>query len=99
MTSRLNRYVITALFGLVTLSTGCAARDVDVSHRGPIREKQQYRAIRAQVSLKRRRNHPGALAAVEAQAVAEVLAAVVVPAAASLNAKFWLPLTQPIRIR
>ena len=32
-----NRFLITALFGLATLSAGCAARDVDVSHRGPIR--------------------------------------------------------------
>jgi hypothetical protein len=37
MTSRWNRFVITALFGLATLSAGCAARDVDVSQRGPIR--------------------------------------------------------------
>jgi hypothetical protein len=37
MTSRWNRFLITALFGLAALSAGCAARDVDVSHRGPIR--------------------------------------------------------------
>jgi hypothetical protein len=37
MTSRWNRFVITALFGLASLSAGCAARDVDVSQRGPIR--------------------------------------------------------------
>jgi len=37
MTTKINRYVIAALFGLASLSTGCAARDVDVSQRGPIR--------------------------------------------------------------
>ena len=35
--NRLNRYVIAALFGVASLSAGCAARDVDVSQRGPIR--------------------------------------------------------------
>jgi hypothetical protein len=37
MTSRWNRFLITALFGLATLSAGCAAKDVSVSQRGPIR--------------------------------------------------------------
>jgi hypothetical protein len=37
MTSRWNRFLITALFGLATLAAGCAAKDVEVSHRGPIR--------------------------------------------------------------
>jgi hypothetical protein len=37
MTSRWNRFVITALFGLATLTAGCAAKDVSVSQRGPIR--------------------------------------------------------------
>jgi hypothetical protein len=37
MTSRWNRFVITALFGLATLAGGCAAKDVSVSQRGPIR--------------------------------------------------------------
>jgi hypothetical protein len=37
MTSRWNRYLITALFGLASLTAGCAARDVEVSQRGPIR--------------------------------------------------------------
>jgi hypothetical protein len=34
---RWNRYLITALFSVATLAAGCAARDVDVSQRGPIR--------------------------------------------------------------
>lgn len=29
--------MITALFGLATLTAGCAAKDVSVSQRGPIR--------------------------------------------------------------
>jgi hypothetical protein len=37
MTSRWNRFVITAVFGLATFAAGCAAKDVEVSHRGPIR--------------------------------------------------------------
>jgi hypothetical protein len=37
MTSRWNRFLITALFGLAALSAGCAAKDVSVSQRGPIR--------------------------------------------------------------
>lgn len=37
MASRWNRFVITALFGLATFAAGCAAKDVEVSHRGPIR--------------------------------------------------------------
>jgi hypothetical protein len=37
MTSRWNRFLITALFGLATLAGGCAAKDVSVSQRGPIR--------------------------------------------------------------
>jgi hypothetical protein len=37
MTSRWNRFVITALFGLATFVAGCAAKDVSVSQRGPIR--------------------------------------------------------------
>jgi hypothetical protein len=37
MTVKLNRFVITALFGLATFAAGCAAKDVDISHRGPIR--------------------------------------------------------------
>jgi hypothetical protein len=37
MNRRLNRYVVTALFGLASLTAGCAAKDVNVSQRGPIR--------------------------------------------------------------
>jgi hypothetical protein len=37
MTSKINRFLVAALFGLASLSAGCAARDVDVSQRGPIR--------------------------------------------------------------
>jgi hypothetical protein len=37
MNGRLNRYVVTALFGLASLTAGCAAKDVNVSQRGPIR--------------------------------------------------------------
>jgi hypothetical protein len=38
MNRRLNRYVVTALFGLASLMAGCAAKDVNViSQRGPIR--------------------------------------------------------------
>jgi len=37
MASRWNRYLVMALFGVATLAAGCAARDVDVSQRGPIR--------------------------------------------------------------
>jgi hypothetical protein len=32
-----NRYAITALFGLATFAAGRAAKDVDISHRRPIR--------------------------------------------------------------
>jgi hypothetical protein len=31
------RYLTTSLFALALLAAGCAARDVDVSQRGPIR--------------------------------------------------------------
>lgn len=34
---RWNRYLITALFGVASLTAGCTARDVEVSQRGPIR--------------------------------------------------------------
>ena len=37
MTTRWNRFLITAFFGFATLAAGCAARDVEVSQRGPIR--------------------------------------------------------------
>lgn len=37
MSNKWKRYVTTSLFGLALLTAGCAARDVDVSQRGPIR--------------------------------------------------------------
>ena len=37
MTSRWNRYLITALLGAASLTAGCAAKDVSTSERGPIR--------------------------------------------------------------
>jgi len=36
MSHKWKRYVTTSLFGLALLTAGCAAREVDVSHRGPI---------------------------------------------------------------
>jgi hypothetical protein len=37
MINRWNRYVVTALFALAFFTAGCAAKDVQVSQRGPIR--------------------------------------------------------------
>ena len=37
MTTRWSRFFLTSLFGVSLLAAGCAARDVDVSQRGPIR--------------------------------------------------------------
>ncbi|HEU4343542.1 MAG TPA: hypothetical protein VFU31_18485 [Candidatus Binatia bacterium] len=37
MSNEWRRYVTTSLFGIALLTAGCAARDVDVSQRGPIR--------------------------------------------------------------
>lgn len=37
MTNRWNRYLVTALFALAFVTASCAAKDVNVSQRGPIR--------------------------------------------------------------
>jgi uncharacterized membrane protein YgcG len=37
MPNRWSPFLVTSLFGFATLAAGCAARDVDVSQRGPIR--------------------------------------------------------------
>jgi hypothetical protein len=37
MINRWNRYVVAALFAFAFVTAGCAAKDVQVSQRGPIR--------------------------------------------------------------
>jgi hypothetical protein len=39
MTTRCKHFFLTSLFGVSLLAAGCAARGVDVSHRGPIEGK------------------------------------------------------------
>jgi uncharacterized membrane protein YgcG len=59
MTIRLNRYVITALLGLASLTAGCAAKDVSVSQRGPIRGEATIEGDRTRTETEQKKKSSG----------------------------------------
>jgi len=59
MTIRLNRYVITALLGLASLTAGCAAKDVSVSQRGPIRGEATIEGDRTTTETEQKKKSSG----------------------------------------
>lgn len=55
MNSGCKRYMATGLFGLILLSAGCAAKDVSVQQRGPIRGEATVEGDRGRSDTESRR--------------------------------------------